>query len=60
LDCYSQPENAHKKPGNESSEKTYSVTTSTPARYTFTCNYCQKIGNTEKQWYRRKMLREIK
>jgi hypothetical protein len=51
VDCYSRPENAHKKPGYTAAALT---TTSSPPKADITCHYCHKKGHTQKQCFKKK------
>jgi hypothetical protein len=53
-DCYSRPDNAHKKPGFQDNEKALTTTSPTPARSSITCTYCQKTGHSEKHCFKKK------
>jgi hypothetical protein len=48
VDCFSRPENAHKKPGLIANEKALTTTAPT-SKSSLTCTYYQKPGHTEKR-----------
>jgi hypothetical protein len=50
VDCYSRPENAHKKPGFSANKKALTTTTPTPVK---TCNYRHRTGHLEKQRFKK-------
>jgi hypothetical protein len=51
VDCYSRPENAHKKPGYKAAAL---ITTSSTTKSDITCHCCNKKGHTEKQRFKKK------
>jgi hypothetical protein len=53
VDCFSRPENAHKKPGFMSNEKALTTTAPT-SKSSLTCTYCQKPDHKEKRCYKKK------
>jgi cobalamin biosynthesis Co2+ chelatase CbiK len=57
VDCYSRPENAHKKHGYKAAALT---TTSSTPKADITCQYCHKKGHTEKQCFKKKREDKVK
>jgi hypothetical protein len=60
VNCYSRPENAHKKPGFKANQKALTITTPTPARNSITCNYCQKLDIQRSIVTKRRIRNNIK
>jgi hypothetical protein len=52
VDCYTRPENSHKNPRNKANQM--ALVTTSPARSTISCTYCQKTGHTEKHCFKKR------
>jgi hypothetical protein len=50
VECWTRPENAHKKPVYKAPEKALSATT----KPSVACSYCHKIGHTEQQRFKKR------
>jgi hypothetical protein len=49
VECYTRPENAHKNPHNQATNKP--LGTAGPPRSPLSCTYCKKTGHAEKNCY---------